>query len=206
MRQIILLAPLVLLVASASANIPDLALSTAQIPDGPVPRYLMVAPDGSGPAMTEATVDGGATVDATITLTLVDGNGDPVYLFPGEDLWLEDMAGELAYCYGGMNADASADENGQTTFSGPFNCGYQNAPGNELQVFVAGSPLIGPSLPVHFNSPDLNGDLVVNLTDIVLFAMMLAGNYDWAGDLNHDQTINLVDIVLMSYAVGAGCP
>ncbi len=207
MRSIIILVAFVSLLAGTSvAGIPDMAMSHAEIPEGPVPRFLMVLPDGSGPALHDAAVEGGQTWDATITLTLLDAAGDPVFLYPFEDLWLWDEDGTLSFCTGGSLADHSTDESGQTAFSNPPYGGGYNRPGNPVNVWVAGAPLEQPGLPVHFNSPDVSGDLLINLSDITLFVVALGVGYDWACDFNHDGLLNLTDIVEMAQALGLGCP
>jgi hypothetical protein len=75
-------------------------------------------------------------------------------------------AGGLAACNGGTTADQSTDENGQTFWLQPLRAGGCSV-GEMTMVLVAGTPLVGPGLPVVFRGPDLNGDLAVNLSDIV---------------------------------------
>lgn len=52
------------------------------------------------------------------------------------------------------------------------------------------------------NSPDLNGDLVMNLIDLVLFNQCLFGPYQYRADFNFDQVINLSDLVYFARAYG----
>ena len=78
-------------------------------------------------------------------------------------------------------------------------------------VMINGDALTtNPGLPLKFNSPDINGDLVVNLSDIVAFTQLLGGNFGdnplFAGDFNNDGTINLSDVVRMTGGIGAACP
>jgi len=57
-----------------------------------------------------------------------------------------------------------------------------------------------------FNSPDLNGDLVVNLSDIILFARIYWGEYSYAADFYWDGQVNLSDLAMMIGTRGRTCP
>lgn len=73
---------------------------------------------------------------------------------------------------------------------------------------VTGLTLVSDSgLDLRFNSPDINGDLVVNLLDVAEFATIFSsGLYDYAVDYIYQGTINLADIGEFSLALGATCP
>lgn len=203
-----LLGILVVSVASmAWAGVPDLNLSTATIPAGSQGASIFTVPNGTGEAFDNAFLPGGGVVDATITVTLIDTNTDPIFLYPFEDLWLETSLGGLVSCSGGTVADQSTDENGQTTFSVAKLGGGFTDPASEMTlVMVAGAPIAGGGVDVQFNSPDISGDLVVNLTDIVTFTGFLGGGYSFSGDFNNDGVINLSDIVRFTGGIGAACP
>jgi hypothetical protein len=196
------------LASLAWAGVPDLSMSTATSPAHPTGASVWVLPDGHGVRFDEAFAAGGAYTDATITLTLVDTTGAPIFLYPFEDLWLQTSAGGLSYCPGGTVADASTDINGQTTWTTPLNGGGYSI-GETVKVYVAGSPLAGGGLNITFNSADINGDLVVNLSDITAFTQILNGNYTlnpkYAGDFNNDNQINLSDAVRMTAGNGTHC-
>lgn len=164
------------------AGVPDLSLSTATSAGG----QIMICPAGDGDRLDNA--------GATITVTLVDASHDPVVNFSYEDIWIESIApGELTFCAGGNTADASTDVNGMTTFSGSFNGG--GCTQNGLHVMVNGSPLVGSPLSIEVNSPDMNGDLRVDLCDYMAFRRAyLSGAYDFCGDINHDGVVNVFDI------------
>jgi len=53
------------------------------------------------------------------------------------------------------------------------------------------------------NSPDLDGDLLVNLADLTLFARDYFGPYNYRSDLYWDGAIGLSDISLFSHALMA---
>lgn len=208
LRRFLLGIMVVSLASLAWAGVPDLVVSTATSPAHPAGASVWALPNGLGVGFDEAFASGGAAVDATITLTLIDTNGDPIFLYPFEDLWLETSGGGLNYCPGGTVADASTDVNGQTTWTNPVLGGGYSL-GETTQVYVAGSPLAGGGLNITFNSADLNGDLTVNLSDISGFTQVLGGNYTnypkYAGDFNNDNVINLSDIVRMTAGIGTHC-
>jgi hypothetical protein len=194
----------------AWAGVPDLNLSSAEIMAGSDGASVYSLPNGNGSGLDEAFLAGGAVVDATITVQLIDTNTDPIFLYPFEDLWMETSLANLSFCSGGTVADASTDVNGETTFSNPIAGGSYTDPTTErMLVMVAGAPIAGGGVDVQFNSPDISGDLVVNLTDIVAFTQLLGGDTSshplFAGDFNNDGTINLSDIVRFTPGIGANC-
>lgn len=199
-----LLGALVLSVASlATAGVPDLGLSTASIDPAANGASIFVLPNGAGIGFDEAFAAGAVVVDATITLNLVDTNGDAIFGYPFEDMWIATSLGGLVGCEGGVAADASTDINGETTWSNPLAAGG-NSFGETTQVIIAGNALSGAGLDLTFNSADMNGDLEVNLTDIASFTPMLA-TYDYDGDFNNDGVINLSDIARFTQGIGVSC-
>lgn len=73
-------------------------------------------------------------------------------------------------------------------------------------VWLAGSVpehfacLFGTRFELEIRSPDINGDLAVDLTDIVLFVQALAEYRSYA-DLRPDGIVNLSDIVVMAQGI-----
>jgi len=61
-------------------------------------------------------------------------------------------------------------------------------------------------LPIYVNSPDLNGDLAVNLSDIPIFASDFFGSYNYRSDLHYDGIINLSDLSRMAQSMGRSYP
>ena len=191
------------LIAVAAANTPDPNLSFAEIPPAAVGAGLTVAPDGSWAPFTEAYDPFGALVDATITLTLLDSQGDPVVAYPVEDIWLETTNGGLVSCIGGTNPDWVTDMMGQTQWVDPLRAGGCSV-GEMTVVYVQGDPLSSSPLDLVFRSFDFNGDLVVNLTDIVIFTQSI-GSYHQCADYNNDGVISLSDIVRLTQGLGGDC-
>lgn len=170
---------------------------------GTDPVSLFVVPDGSGSPLTEAMPGYGGTVNATIHVRLLDYSGNPIVGFPAEDMWLESLDGGLVFCPLGTMADGPTDLYGLATWTGPLRGGgFSEA---VCLVMINGSALF-QSLPLHFNSPDLNGDLVVNLADVGPFAVDFFGFYRYRSDFYFDGMLNLMDLGRMAAAMQASCP
>lgn len=201
----LLAAALASVAAGQTGDFPDLQLSTVTM-TAPGPLVLRVDPDGGGPAFTEAYDADGGRADATLTLQLLDMMGSPWGTFPAEDLWLQAGDGGLVACGGaGLPPDRAADASGVTTWSRPPRAGGHTVGG--CTVYVLGSPLESTGwLPLDFVSPDLNGDLRVDIGDAGLFTLDLFGSYAGRSDLNGDGLINIVDVSIMADAIGARCP
>jgi len=170
---------------------------------------LLCSPDGTGRSLTEAMTRWGGVVDATVTVTLRSWNYDPIPNYPAEDIWLESTSGGMSACLGGAIADGPTDVHGQTRFTVPLQAGGHTDPvaGEKLQVVVNGSPLSASRLDIQINSPDLDGDLDVDLTDVVIFVQSyFSGNDDYAVDFHCDGSINLSDLVVMASHVNVTCP
>lgn len=170
---------------------------------------LACAPDGSGDALADARGMDGGTVDATIHVELIDWNHDPIAAYPAEDIWLDADGGGLALCDGGAHADAPTDASGRTTISGPIRAGGSRALGEPgaLEVWINAGRVPSFLEDLALNSPDMDGDLTVDLTDVVLFAMSYrSGAYRYAADLHCDGQINLADLVVFAELNGTSCP
>lgn len=188
-----------------TTDIPDLEMSEAYIEQpGSGPFSLLVVPDGGGKPFTEARDEDGAMVDATVTLHLRNAQGVPFILFPLEDIWLATLENGLAYCLWGMHPDQHTDHNGVTQWVNPgLAGGYSQGP---IRVFVIGSPLTSNNgLPLWFNSPDINGDLIVNLLDVVILSGDYLNEYHFRSDLNGDGALNLLDVSEFAQHIGAQC-
>jgi hypothetical protein len=162
-------------------------------------------PNGGGSAFTGASI-GGVEVDATITLTLVDGGDVPIANYPFEDCWIESADSGMAACTGGSTADFNTNANGVTVWVTPLQAGGSSEA--LTVVMVAGSALTSSAgLAISHNSADLNGDGAVNLTDVPLFAGdFYGGSYAFRSDFAFDGSVNLSDVVKLAQALGANCP
>jgi len=186
---------------------PDFEYSSAGI-EYPKKVSLMVLPDGSGPPLSECrTIPDCDLVDATITVTLHDAGAQPIQHYPASRLSIGTVSGGLVVCPFTVLADADTDVNGMTTFSGPIAAGgsSDNTGLDQSQILVSGWPMWNSYMNVYFNSPDISGDLVVNLTDVIFFAKDYFGPYDYESDFKPDGTIDLTDLVLLAQGMGASC-
>jgi hypothetical protein len=73
-------------------------------------------------------------------------------------------------------------------------------------VVVAGSFLVSGDLNLAHNSPDLNGDGVVNLSDLSIFADDYYGGYMFRSDFHYDGSIDLNDLAKFASSWNAACP
>ena len=166
---------------------------------------LFNVPDGSGDPFTSAQLEGGSRVDVTLTLYLRNANSDPIIGFPAEDLWLEVDDSGLIPCLGGAIADAPSDQNGVTTWTAPLRAGGNSQ--TLTRMIINGSNLpYSPGFELNHVSPDLNGDLIVNLVDTALFAQDFATGYTFRSDFSRDMILNLSDLSYFAGAIGKGCP
>jgi hypothetical protein len=192
----------------AVAGVPDLQLSTASTAAAGSP-VMYNLPNGLGSTFALARTTSG-TVNATITLTVLDGGGVAVANFSAADMWLEKAVsagtGNFIACTGGTTADLNTNASGVTTWAAPLRAGGWST-ANTL-VVINGSPLTSSSgLNLRHNSADINGDGVANLSDIPLFAGDFTGGTNaFRSDLQYDGFVNLSDIPRLASGVGAVCP
>ena len=165
----------------------------------------MILPDGSGDLLSEAFLPDGSRVDGMITVIVLNGDGTPYSAYCQENIWVMDQGGGLSFCPNGNLPISQTDSNGFTQFTRRFFGG--GASSGLLQVYLHGAALRSVSgMAVRFNSPDMNGDLAVDLSDVPLFAAdFVSGVYAYRSDFHHDGQINLSDLVRMAGALGARC-
>jgi hypothetical protein len=212
------------IVITTMATLIAMAIPFAAIADIPPPlsNYATIAYegevsvfvtfDGSGDPLNACRAESsppGTTVDATITVTLLDPfTMEPVAGFPAEDFWLATSAGGLILCPGGSQADGPTDENGVTFFTQPLRGGgHSNRDADEVTfVLCNGDPLHQQGFALRFNSADLTGDLSVGLDDVILFCQMYGTHqYHYAIDFYFDGVVNLSDIVYFANNMNTAC-
>jgi len=198
-RYTCLILALILAAVPAMANIPSPDLCMLQME--PYAAVLYILPSGAGSTFTDARLNG-EVVDATLTLTVVNNLGDPIENYPAEDIWLQPGGDSFSSC-GLVNPDSNTDANGQTQWVQPL-LGGGNSLGWGVQAVIAGDQVL-VAAALQFVSADMNGDLIVNLSDITVFTQGLA-EYDMNADFNADGSVNLSDISLMTQAIGNACP
>lgn len=182
----------------------DRMFATITTDAGTTACSVFVRPDGQGMPFTDAIASGGGSIDATIRLLLTDYHEDPIEGFPVEDMWLGTFAGGMVACPYGTIADGPTDENGETIWTLSPRAGGSSE-GETMHGWVSGWYLDEP-MPITVNSADINRDLIVDLSDVVLFAQILAEGYDYAADFSFDSAVNLADIVLFVPSIGVSCP
>jgi len=186
------------LAVSATAGVPDVEVSTATGPASTT--TVLITPAGLGDDLGAA--------GATVTVTVLDTNGDAIAGYPFQDVVLDDSGdSSLNICPGGSTADGNTDAFGVTTISNPVAGGGSTQ--NGLRVYLAGDAITGvlnPALDIQVNSPDIAADRVVNLTDIGAFATDFSGAYAFRSDFVFDGVINLSDIGRFATSVGEVCP
>lgn len=194
----------------AVAGVPDLQLTTASTaaPVGVTP-VMYNLPNGLGSTFALARSTGGI-VNATITMTVLDGGGIPVVNFSANDMWLEKEivanTGNFIACTGGTTADVNTNASGVTTWAAPLRAGGWST--SKTMVTINGAYLTSDTgLVLRHNSADINGDKNANLSDIPLFATDFSGGSNaFRSDLQYDGFVNLSDIPRLAAGVGAVCP
>lgn len=178
-------------VAHGGTACPDLAESTATTNAG----TAMLTPGGTGPSLAQRS--------ATIEIVLLDPTGSPVVGYPRQDVWLDGTAaGSVQFCAQGTIADADTDASGHTTMARRLSGGGY---ASQSCIFVCGTQLLGPPLPIALNSPDLNGDLVVDIVDFGIFGSDF-GSGAFRSDLEPDGVIDLTDFAHFGTRFGETCP
>ena len=192
--------------ALTMADVPDPSMCTVEMRSyaGTGTLSLFNLPNGRGQPPVRAFVLGGGIADAAITVTVRDGSGAPVPSVTFEDVWIECswISGTFAVCGGIAVSDRDTDVNGETTFRNPLLAGgWCTGP---VAVFLSGDYL--GDINLRFNSGDINGDLVTNLTDGGFFTAVLFGAHSYSADFNYDGSVNITDAGYMSAGLGATCP
>lgn len=182
--------------------------------------HITATPAGNGMPLSAARQRDGGLVDATIRIQLwVQGGSledpqDPMTVadFPAEDIWLDGPG--LSVCWPGAIADANTDADGWFTFSRALPLGGCNGTDGTppvVQVWISGDILreyhgapIAPA--VLINSPDIDGDQVADLRDVVLFTSDFYGEYAVRSDFVWDGVLDLLDVVVLAASMGEQCP
>ena len=188
------------------AGIPHLTYSTAtSAAGGQVSVFVLPNANGDAINAAQAAADPNP-VDATVTVTLLDGNLDAVVAYPYEDITMSTTLGGLVGCTGGTVADFATNAYGETTFSTAFNAGGFSASGEMAVVLIDNLPLVGSNLNILFNSADLDASGLVDLSDTVTFSSAFQGAYDYMVDYYFDGILNLSDLVFFTLGLGTSCP
>ncbi len=170
--------------------------ATIEVPSA----HILVCPQGDGQSLAE--------VGATITVQVINDGCQPAPHLPPEDIWLygcDEAWTTLCFPLSrAIDADGPTDENGMTSLSGAIRAGGF---GTGLWLMVRGEAATGECfcgaepicLPITVVSPDIDGDLVVDLVDFALFANTWPPQpYFPSSDFNGDGVIDLIDLSLFA--------
>lgn len=213
--------PLLLALLPLSALLPTLvaaqpidALWVGQLSGPAEMACILAVPGGAGPSLANARTPTGAPIDATVIATIVDSSWHAAANFYHGDIWLEfpAAAGTVRNCAFASRhflVDVNTDAYGVTRVALPLQgAGWSAGPAVfKLNDNPAETPnhYIWPAVLLQVNSPDINGDRVVDLIDVATFAGDYLGSFHMRSDLQRDGVLNLADIALMAEHLGADC-
>jgi hypothetical protein len=165
-----------------------------------LPGTNFMMPSGAGERLDGADGSG----DMTIRVEMVCPSG-PCILLPFQDIYIEGPAeSNLAFCSLGNASSAYTNGQGLTAFTTALRGGGWAEGG--VQVFFAGYSLPGSPLEdFRINSPDISGDLVVDLVDVGTFAQDFSSGYHFRSDFVADGVLNLADVGRLAVALGDNC-
>jgi hypothetical protein len=149
---------------------------------------------------------GGDETSAALKIEVRDSNGDLIQGYQAR--FRATYGGDLAVC-GDYLFPVTAGGGGIATCGVAFGLGHDDDIAIYGDIYDTDETTllfsIGPVTNLSLNSPDLNQDGDVNLTDTILFAQIKDAGYDYRIDFYWDGVINLSDTVLLSAAQGAEC-
>ena len=184
------------------------------------PVSIYSIPDGSGYPLTMAFASGGMIDDGTVSLRLTfEPSGIPAVGVPAEDILLV-LGGDAYHLCGDEGAvcgTGTTDSEGYIDLTGPIAGGGHSDPSGEgarveVETRYLGRKYMAVSkpFPLYMNSPDINGDGVVSLIDVTMFASDKGqfdneGLYSYRSDFNWDGVIDQTDVDMLGDAYGRAC-
>ncbi len=197
-RNLVTLILVLLVPAVVFGEVPDINncdISTRATEDVSV----MICPACDGMAFSVAKTFGDVFVpmDATIEVYIRNNAGQALEGIAAENIWLEESG--INFCPDGNIADSDTDATGYTEFAMPP-CGGGCSDNLTLGGYLApGTPFNENPLPhIMFNSPDTNGDLVVNLIDLSVFAEAYFLPATYCFDFYWDDVMDLRDLSIFA--------
>jgi len=168
------------------------------------PAAIAVCPAGDGQTL--------ADVGARIDVVTRDPQGNTVGDIPALDIWILGC-GERDLCWAARasNADAPTNAQGETTISGSIAAGGMHAGVSvylQAIVVLAQPGCTEPEcLALELRSPDIDGDLIVDLVDLSRFAMSWPPHaYSAQADFDFDGEVGLLDFAFFAAHFGHACP
>lgn len=171
---------------------------------------LLVCPLGDGPTLADI----GATIDVTVMIgPSEDPEPYPSYGMLPSDIWVAPVGSQRSalLCGGSFSCDADGllDENGHTTISGSIAAGGHSE--NPVHVIAIGQAVgrgeqCDDPLPLVLVSPDINGDLVVDLVDVAMFGLEFGRAVpDPRMDFDGDGAVDMADVGRFAIHLSHGC-
>jgi hypothetical protein len=155
----------------------------------PIGGSVIVCPAGDTPSL--------ASQGVTITLAFTS-QGQPAAGIPAQDIKGTDNCGTLQLCVR-PQADHDTDAAGETTYTGVIKGGGYATEMFWLNGFIPEADCIVLAAPLVVRSPDINGNLAVDLVDVAFFAQGYPPNpFDDRVDFDGSGTISLVDLALFA--------
>lgn len=128
---------------------------------------------------------------------------------PDDIIPVEWWNGGPAVLCGSFVNEVTRDENGWVSLlpdlRGGGHCGPDETGDITLWIPVCPNQMLELGSAVYFNSPDINGDLRVDLSDMPLFVGDFFRAYTYRSDFNWDGQVNLSDLVMMTQGLGSSC-
>jgi len=184
------------------------------------PVSIYSVPDGSGYPLTMALTYGGTIVDGTVSVRLTfEPSGVPAVGVPAEDILLVPGGNAYHLCgeEGAVCGTGVTDSEGYIDLTGPIAGGGHSDPSGqgarvevETRYLTRKYHAVSRFFPLYMNSPDIDGDGVVDLADVTDFAsdkyqFDYEGVYSYRSDFNWDGAIDQSDVEMLGAAYGSAC-
>jgi hypothetical protein len=201
MNLVILLVSAAGFVGPAQTCTPGIEMIQTYLWDPSEPLSICVLPNGKA----RAFLPGGQPVSAALRFPVMRWDTVPVAFSPVAVEW---SGGPAVICES-HSVELTTDSEGWVTWIPDIQGGGHRGPDEAvdltLWIPVCPNQQLDILEGVYFNSPDINGDLSVNLSDVPDFAADFFGDYDYRSDFNWDNVVNLSDIVFMAQSLGVSC-
>lgn len=175
---------------------------------------LFVCPQGDTDTFDDQIGGLGSTVGFLISITMLETGSIPIPNIPGSDFWLVDCdpINDAILCGGSASsgADSLTNAAGETTMGGLG--GFQGGGCVDgMSVVVQGNALLDPvvscaaakCLGISIRSPDMNGDNLVALADLSIFATAFPPQpYNTCADFDLSNVVNLSDLARFAFHFG----
>ena len=188
-----------LMVCAAAPALAGIPCIIVDVETTGTPTVALITPSGTGPSLADQGI--------TVEIQIMECTFTPIVGFPREDIWISPYHdGEMWFCPGGAIADENTDADGRTSITGALAGGGYSTGG--AIVYVSGNPMTSPypgSLPLDFVSPDLDGDLDVDIADFSSFGQDF-GSSAIRSDLDPNGIVDLGDFAVFGLHFGTNCP